>query len=466
MAGQVARLFRFWWALDSPVNRRTYFIHGFSLAVVKYFGDVMLFAVTTGRFWKPTDYLQITHSLMWTTLPGTPQWLFPVLGIWTLPFLWIGISLTLRRALDAGISPWWTMCFFVPYFNYVLMGMLCVIPSSASATRPRGIIRLGGKRTPSALVGIGGGVVLGIVMVALGVLFKDQHGFSLFLGAPFGMGALTAFLFNRRYAGTLRETIQVTVCMFISVAGVLFLLAFEGAVCIAMAIPLGLVIGLLGAAMGRAIALWGQRTIPPAISAMLLLPICAALEPPNITGRILHEVQSSVVINARADRVWPHVIAFQPISEPIGPLFRLGIAYPSYARIEGSGVGAVRYCEFSTGPFVEPITDWEPGGRLGFDVRSSPAPLRELSLYTDISPPHLHGYLRSRKGEFRLVALPGGQTRLEGSTWYEIEMAPEAYWKLWSDFLIHKIHDRVLDHIKLEVEANPQTTSTITFVFP
>jgi len=180
----------------------------------------------------------------------------------------------------------------------------------------------------------------------------------------------------------------------------------------------------------------------------------------------LHEVQSSVVINARADRVWPHVIAFQPISEPIGPLFRLGIAYPSYARIEGSGVGAVRYCEFSTGPFVEPITDWEPGGRLGFDVRSSPAPLRELSFYTDISPPHLHGYLRSRKGEFRLVALPGGQTRLEGSTWYEIEMAPEAYWKLWSDFLIHKIHDRVLDHIKLEVEANPQTTSTITFVFP
>jgi uncharacterized membrane protein YhaH (DUF805 family) len=127
MAGQVAGLFRFWWALDSPVNRRTYCIHGFSLAVVKYLGDVMLFAVTTGRFWKPTDYLQITHSLMWTTLPGTPQWLFPVLGIWTLPFLWIGISLTVRRALDAGTSPWWTMCFFVPYFNYVLMGALCVI---------------------------------------------------------------------------------------------------------------------------------------------------------------------------------------------------------------------------------------------------------------------------------------------------------------------------------------------------
>ncbi len=455
MAGQFQTLFRFWWTFDAPVNRRTYCLHGFSLAAVKYLGDATLFALTTGRFWKPTDYLQITHSLMWTTLPGTPNWLFPLLGIWTLPFLWIGITLTLRRTLDAGVSPWWTLCFFVPYFNYVVMAAMCLIPTSTNGSKPSGLVRLSGKRVPSAFLGISGGIVLGIIMVALGVFLKRQYGFSLFLGAPFAMGTLTAFLFNRQYSATLRETIQVTIYMFISVAGVLFLLAFEGAMCIAMAIPLGLLIGLFGAAVGRAIALWGQRTLPPAISAILLFPVCALLEPPHRTGRVLHEVQSSVVIDAPPERVWPHVIAFQPIAEPTDPVFRLGIAYPQYARIEGAGVGAVRYCVFSTGPFVEPITDWEPGKRLGFDVKSSPAPLGELSLYKDVSPPHLHGYLRSRRGEFRLVALPGGHTRLEGSTWYEIEMAPEPYWRLWSDFLIHRIHDRVLDHIKVEVETNP-----------
>jgi len=241
--------------------------------------------------------------------------------------------------------------------------------------------------------------------------------------------------------------------MFLFVAGAVFLLAFEGAVCIAMAIPLGLLVGLLGAVMGRAIALSGQRAIPPALSAMLLLPVSVSLERPGATGRILHRVQSSIVVNAPPERVWVHVIAFRPIPEPAGLVFRLGIAYPRYARIEGAGVGAVRYCVFSTGPFVEPITHWEPGRRLGFDVVSSPEPLRELSLYSSISPPHLHDYLRSRRGEFRLIALAGGRTRLEGSTWYEIEMAPEAYWQLWSDFLIHRIHDRVLDHIKREAEA-------------
>ena len=31
-------------------------------------------------------------------------------------------------------------------------------------------------------------------------------------------------------------------------------------------------------------------------------------------------------------------------------------------------------------------------------------------------------------------------------------MTPEAYWQIFSDALIHRIHQRVLDHIKQEVE--------------
>ncbi|MCP4817396.1 MAG: hypothetical protein GY888_33175 [Planctomycetaceae bacterium] len=108
----------------------------------------------------------------------------------------------------------------------------------------------------------------------------------------------------------------------------------------------------------------------------------------------------------------------------------------------------MRRCEFSTGAFVEPITAWEPGRRLAFDVESQPAPMHELSPYRHVHPPHLDGYLRSKRGEFRLVALPGGRTRLEGSTWYELELYPQDYWTLWSDGCIHLIHRRVLDHVK------------------
>jgi hypothetical protein len=56
--------------------------------------------------------------------------------------------------------------------------------------------------------------------------------------------------------------------------------------------------------------------------------------------------------------------------------------------------------------------------------------------------------MQSRRGEFLLVPLTGGRTRLEGRTWYQLEMFPQAYWTLWSDAIIHRIHRRVLAHIR------------------
>lgn len=50
------------------------------------------------------------------------------------------------------------------------------------------------------------------------------------------------------------------------------------------------------------------------------------------------------------------------------------------------------------------------------------------------------------------MPLADGKTKLEGTTWYYHNIKPRAYWKLWSDFIIHKIHERVLNHIKENAE--------------
>lgn len=63
-------------------------------------------------------------------------------------------------------------------------------------------------------------------------------------------------------------------------------------------------------------------------------------------------------------------------------------------------------------------------------------------------PPHLDGYPRSERGEFRLIELPGGRTRFEGRTWYRLDLAPRSYWSPRSDALIRRIHRRVLSHVK------------------
>jgi len=440
--------------LGTPVKRGTYVTVGITLAILKYFGDALLVWFGTGQIWKPTDYLHILHSFSSGKFSLADNWLILSLLLWTIPFVWVGVTLTMRRALDAGWPPSICFGFFVPFAGYALMALLCLWPSSQKymlnerARDPRE-----GKFYPGAVAGIGAGIVFGLLMIGIAVALRGNYGVALFLGTPFGIGAVAGYVLCLKSPASTGELMKLTLATTGCIAGVLILFAYEGVVCLVMAFPIAVPLAFLGALVGREMAQGGRAIAPPVISALLLLPVFASVEPAHLTGRTLHEVKSEVVINARPEEVWPRVIAFAPMPEPTELMFRLGIAYPQFARIDGAGIGAIRYCVFSTGPFVEPITAWEPGKRLAFDVASSPEPLRELSWYDDVHPPHLHGYLRSRRGEFRLIELPGGRTRLEGSTWYEIEMAPETYWALWSNTIIHSIHMRVLNHIKNEVES-------------
>ena len=165
-------------------------------------------------------------------------------------------------------------------------------------------------------------------------------------------------------------------------------------------------------------------------------------------------VRTAIEINAPPEQVWQQVVAFTEIPPPREILFRAGIAYPIRAEIAGHGPGAVRRCVFSTGAFVEPIEVWDEPRLLKFGVTESPSPLDELTPYGHIEPRHLHGYFVSEQGQFALTALPGGRTRLEGTTSYRDAIWPGEYWRLWSDYIIHRIHSRVLEHIKNEAESN------------
>jgi hypothetical protein len=142
------------------------------------------------------------------------------------------------------------------------------------------------------------------------------------------------------------------------------------------------------------------------------------------------------------------VVAFPELDEPSEWYFRSGIAYPKRAWMESTGAGAMRYCEFSTGAFVEPIEIWDEPRLLRFRVTASPAPMTEMSPYAELVPEHLHGYFISKTGQFRLIRREGGHTLLEGTTCYQHGLWPGQYWRWWSDAIIHRIHLRVLNQIK------------------
>jgi hypothetical protein len=190
-----------------------------------------------------------------------------------------------------------------------------------------------------------------------------------------------------------------------------------------------------------------------ALVALAALPLVAWHDAEAPRGEEMRSVATVVEIDAPPAVVWRRVVGFPDLPPPDG-VFRLGIACPLRATITGSGVGAVRRCEFTTGAFVEPITAWEPGRRLAFDVVAQPPAMKELSPWPEVQAPHLDGYLESRRGEFLLEALPGGRTRLTGTTWYTVDIHPEWYWAWWADGFIHGIHGRVLRHIQGLAEAD------------
>jgi len=432
------------------VDRRTYFASGAGLMIVKYTLDVAIVWLVTRQLWSPLEYLIPSVILRDPKVRTFPEWLIVAMVVWSLPFLWIGASMTLRRALDAGRSPWLVVLFFVPFANYVTMLGLSLLPSRAVSKPPPAALEPASFRAAMASIVVGGAIGVMLVAFCTGVL--NGYGPALFLGTPFVMGLLSAFILNRRDPTTAGATMRVA-ALTTALGGIgLLLFVLEGAICIALAIPIALPVAMAGATLGRVIALRAPAAGAHAFLVVLAVPGLAVLETATLPAPV-REVASVVEIDAPPEIVWRHVVTFREIAAPPAWFFRAGIAYPVRAVIDGEGAGALRRCEFSTGAFVEPITVWDAPRRLSFDVTAQPDPMRELSPYRSLRPAHLDGAFRAHRGEFRLIALAGGRTRLEGSTWYTLDLAPGIYWQWWADALVHAIHDRVLVHVKRLSEA-------------
>lgn len=434
------------------IGRWEFLAWGVSLAIFKfaldtavsaYFGIPFSFA----RYWIP-----ITQGL--AHLAGDMQPYTIALGLIATPFIGMGVWLSVLRLRRIGWSPAFACLFFIPLINLIFFLALLTVPDSAGDTSPSPVpkgLRMG--LLPATLaIAIGG-----FCLTALCTLSLSSYGWGLFLGIPFAMGVASDFLVNQtaREPGALKRAIQVTILAECFCGVLLLAVAIEGVLCLLMATPIGFILGSFGAIIGNAVRAPGvHRWAGPMVLATSVLsaPLFAAIEGKAAAPAPVYRVDSFVEINAAPEAVWPVVIAFPQIAEPKELLFRAGIAYPIGARIDGSGVGAIRYCEFSTGPFIEPITIWEPAKRLAFSVTHNPEPMRELSIF-EIHPTHLRGYMESQQGEFRLESLDGGRrTRLHGSTWYKHGLQPSGYWRWWSDAIIHRIHARVLEHIKNQVE--------------
>jgi hypothetical protein len=397
-----------------------------------------------------TFWLEPVRALIW----------FQQLSVWEILacfivwFLttWLLTALAFCRARDAGLGGWTAAPVVMPMVQIPAILFLSVVPS-----RPAQPAAVGSKQAPldwrSALQAIVAGMALTLCAVAVGTLVFGTYGYGLFFVSPFLIGAIAAYLANRNGDIGFRRTTSVVAAAAVFGALSLLGVALEGLICIVVAAPLAVLAALLGSLFGRAAALHTRRSAAQPLMSVALLPLVFMSErllPPSIR----FDTQETIDIAAAPPKVWDAIVHMAPLTEAPALPFRLGVAYPLAARLDGAGAGATRIGVFSTGVAVERITQWIPDRLFTFAVVSNPPAMNELSPYRHVNAPHLKGYFVTRSTSFELLALSDGNTRVIERTEHELKLGPVLYWMPLARYVIHENNMRVLAHIRAQATAS------------
>jgi hypothetical protein len=454
------------WRSGGTIERGPYVLIGVIGFALKHNLDRMVATTVFHRPWTLFNYwVPVRNVARITALGGADAVFLATMVALSLPFIWVGVTVTTKRLRSAKLPSALVILFFVPFVNLLFFLLLCLAPARnldttlAEASVPRNTFFA--RTIPESALGSAALSLLFTVPAGLGVaVFGEEvlrnYGWGLFVALPFAMGFAASLIYGVRRPRSLGSCMGVA-CLCISLLGVGLLgLAVEGVFCLIMALPIALPLAAFGGAFGYLVQRrrWFPNGAPAFLSLLLLfVPGVQWMERVAAPAPPVYAVRTTIDVQAPPAQVWKQVVSFSEIPPPTEWMFRAGIAYPIRAGLQGAGVGAERHCVFSTGAFVEPIEVWDEPRRLKFSVTSNPAPMEEWTPYSHVEPPHLHGFLVSNGGQFLLTPLPNGATRLEGTTWYRHSLWPAAYWRLWSDAIIHKIHLRVLKHIREEAET-------------
>lgn len=275
------------------------------------------------------------------------------------------------------------------------------------------------------------------------------YGLALFLGVPVLIGFLPAAAL--RLAGP--HTFFQCYLFALSTAGLLVIallvFAWEGMICILLALPLELPLIALGASL--AYSLFHKASVPPlgpgmaAVAAILGISVSEARD---LRPGPSYVASDSILIRATPERVWKEIVHLRKVPPPSGLMLRTGIACPQSVRLPRPGEGGTRLCTLSTGQILEHIDVWEPSRRLRWTALSTPPPMTEVNPFRSVDAPHLHGFFEAYEGEFAIEPTESGTTRLTRRTWYRHNLRPAPYWQLWCGLAASQAHDLVLKEIQ------------------
>lgn len=219
------------------------------------------------------------------------------------------------------------------------------------------------------LVGGAYGLLLRLLFSGHGPM-PDAMAGAFVYGMPFAVGAVTVYLAERQSRrGWLYYFFAPWLSVTLCVAGA-GLTLIEGLICIAMALPLFVMIGSVAGLVTGLLCRQLNRPLR-SVQGLTLLPLLLVLGEGLIPGgNGLDRIERSVHIDASPDAVWKLLLNpsdIRPEEVRSGLAYRIGVPVPVQARTLDERIGGIRRSAWARGVyFDEVITDWQPGRQIAW----------------------------------------------------------------------------------------------------
>lgn len=240
--------------------------------------------------------------------------------------------------------------------------------------------------------------------------------------------------------------------------GVLTLLATlqEGVICVVLAMPALMLLSSIGGLLAGDINRMRRKHRNSTLLSVAALPlVLGPLEINYLHLSQTYQVENQIVIDTTPEVVWNQLGSVVTIKDgelPLSFTALIGVPRPLEARMDASGVGAVRTSVWEKGVvFNEVITAWEPKQRMAYDFDIDPDKIPDKAL-----DPHVKlggEYFSPLHGEYRITRNDNGETVLHLQTTLVDNTHFGWYSRLWGEIIFRDFHRSLLVLMKNRAEA-------------
>ncbi len=278
--------------------------------------------------------------------------------------------------------------------------------------------------------------------------------FAFIVLGPMCIGALTAALAPKNWSLNIWYSLFAPWAVIIVFLGLTFVLRFEGAICLVMALP----VFLLCASIGGFI-IWIIRrnrlnnkvnVIAAVVIPFLVSPVERSidLKPQN------YEAYTTIIIEAPKEKIWENVVRVKEIkeNEDNGKLSKyMGFPRPIKAELDTLSIGGKRRAIFDKGlVFDETVLMYEHDKKMNFSI----TPLTEEIPPTTLDEHVTVGgkYFTVLDGTYEIEPFSPGKYKLILYSHFKLTTSFNFYSGLWAELIMKDIQNNILQIIKKRSE--------------